>query len=143
MRKTRVLAVGKLRERGLRALCDDYYRRCRSRLAIEEQEVRDLAALSRAIPDRAFLVLLDEAGRSMSSRTFAQQLRGWTEGSEQKELVFAIGAADGFDAALKKRADVMLSLGKMTLAHQLARVVLAEQLYRAVSIIEGGPYHRD
>lgn len=143
MRKTRVLAVGKLRERGLRELCDDYYRRCRGRLLVEELELRDLSALARAIPDRARLVLLDEGGELLTSRAFAQRLRGWSESGAQKELIFAIGGADGFDASLRRRADVTLSLGRMTLAHQLARVVLAEQLYRAVSILEGSPYHRD
>ncbi|MBW2733948.1 MAG: 23S rRNA (pseudouridine(1915)-N(3))-methyltransferase RlmH [Deltaproteobacteria bacterium] len=143
MRKTRILAVGKLRDRGLRELCDDYYRRCRGRLLIEEQELRDLSALARAVPGRAQLVVLDEGGAQLTSRAFSQRLRAWTESAGQKELVFAIGGADGFDAALRQRADTTLSLGMMTLPHQLARVVLAEQLYRAVSILEGSPYHRD
>lgn len=136
-----MLAIGKLRERGLRALCDDYYRRCGKLLRVEERELRDLSALERAVETGDVLVVLDERGEQLSSEAFARQLRQWM-GSQRRAVCFAVGGADGVNDRLRHRADRVLSLGKMTFAHQLARVMLAEQLYRAVSILEGAPYHR-
>ena len=141
MRRAQILAVGRLRDAGLRAACDDYYRRCSGWLRVSERELRDLPAAARAIPDRAraVLVALDERGQQLTSRQFADQLRGWVAG---RELVLLIGGADGLDDPLRRRADELLSLGRMTFAHRHVRLLLAEQLYRAVSIIEGTPYHR-
>ena len=97
--------------------------------------------MKKAIPAKARLIILDETGSQFTSREFAKTLEKWT--SDSKELVFAIGGADGFDGELRNRADALLSLGKMTFAHRLARLILSEQLYRAVSILQGSPYHRD
>lgn len=140
MRCVQVLAVGKLRDPDLRGLCDEYYRRCRAVLRISEREERDTRALAGAIPARGTRVMLDERGQQFTSKQFAERLWLWTESSEP--VVFVIGGADGLDDALRARGDHLLSLGKMTLAHRLARVVLAEQIYRAVSIQQGAPYHR-
>lgn len=140
MRELTLLAVGKLRDDGLRALCDDYYARCRRRFRVVEREVRDLGALRDAVPRRRQLVLLDERGIQHDSRAFARELARWMSGPHP--LVFAIGGADGF-GELRGEADSLLSLGSMTFAHRLVRVLFAEQLYRAVSILDGSPYHRD
>ena len=141
MRRAEIWAVGRLRQPGLRELCDDYLRRCSSLLKISDREFKDNASLFAALPPRCLLVLLDERGTQATSIAFSHQLSSWM-GQDTSLLVFAIGAADGFSAAQRQRADALMALGPMTLAHQLARVVLAEQLYRAVSIIEGAPYHR-
>ncbi len=139
MRELTLLVVGKLRDDGLRALCDDYYTRCRRRFRVVEREVRDLAALREAVPRRRQLVLLDERGEQQGSRAFAKKLDRWMGGPHP--LVFGIGGADGF-GDLRAEANSLLSLGMMTFAHRLVRVLFAEQLYRAVSILEGSPYHR-
>lgn len=90
----------------------------------------------------AKLVVLDETGKSMTSRDFAAMIGNMRDNGAQN-CVFAIGGADGHDEALLQRADFTLSLGKLTWPHQLARILLAEQLYRATAILSGHPYHRD
>ena len=87
------------------------------------------------------IVLLDERGKTMHSEDFAQWL-GRERDEGRQLIVFAIGPADGWSAASRKRAALLLSLGPMTMAHELARVVLAEQIYRALTILAGHPYHR-
>ena len=94
-----------------------------------------------ALPKGARVVALDEHGKNMSTCGLAVQLEAWQQ--ERGPLVFLIGGADGLDAALKKGAAMQLRLSDMTLPHGLARVLLAEQLYRALSIIGGHPYHRE
>ncbi len=141
MKQALILTVGKLKDRGLQDLCRDYFKRCSSLVKIEVREVRDLKHLEKAIPGKARLVLLDERGQQMTSPRFAEFIQDWMVDSPAI-LVFAIGGANGFTDNFRKRADVVLSFGKMTFAHRLARVMLAEQLYRAVSILLGFPYHR-
>jgi 23S rRNA (pseudouridine1915-N3)-methyltransferase len=136
-----ILAVGKLKDPALEQACSEYYKRCQRSLPITTREVRDLAALQAALPDRALLCALDERGQQLSSLEFAGKLGRFIEAA--RPLVFAIGGADGLDDAVRARADLLLSLGKMTFAHRLVRLILAEQLYRAVSILEGSPYHRE
>jgi 23S rRNA (pseudouridine1915-N3)-methyltransferase len=87
------------------------------------------------------IVLLDERGRNIGSEEFARSLASYAEGGS-KNLVLAIGGPDGHDAALREEADLVLSFGKPTWPHQLVRVMLAEQLYRAATILSGHPYHR-
>lgn len=141
MRRILILAVGPLKERALREMCDDYYQRCEKRFKIEEREVKDLNALKKALPAKRHLILLDERGEEMRSKGFASYLERWM--ALPHPLVFAIGGADGFDAATKKMADGMVSLSRLTYPHRLVRVIFAEQLFRGYSIIEGLPYHRD
>ena len=92
-------------------------------------------------PERR-IVVLDEAGTALSSRDFAAQLGRWREDGA-REACFLIGGADGHDAQTRDSADLLLSFGKLTWPHMLARVMLAEQLYRALSILGNHPYHRD
>jgi len=86
------------------------------------------------------VVALDESGRLLDSEGFAGRLSGWLGGS--RDIVFVIGGADGLDAAFLAAADFRWSLSPLTLPHEMVRVVLAEQLYRASTIIAGHPYHR-
>jgi len=105
-----------------------------------EKRKREAAALLAALPRGPFVVALDAAGSMHDSETFAALLSRWMGAG--RPLAFVIGGADGLDARLLDRADHLLSLGRMTWPHMLARVLLAEQLYRARSIAAGHPYHR-
>ncbi|HCZ01163.1 MAG: 23S rRNA (pseudouridine(1915)-N(3))-methyltransferase RlmH [Rhodobacterales bacterium RIFCSPHIGHO2_02_FULL_62_130] len=151
-----VCAVGRLRAGPERDLADDYmlrFDRTGRPLGlgpITEHEVEDkknlgmvaeAALLERAIPSGALLATLDERGRVMSSPEFAEQLARWRDAGRQ-DVAFVIGGADGIAPALRDRAEFSLSFGKMVWPHMLVRVMLAEQLYRAATILGGGPYHR-
>ena len=97
--------------------------------------------LRRAIPNEAKVVALDERGRTFSSPDFANLLSGWRDCCV-RDVAFLIGGADGLDPTLRDSAHVQLSFGPMVWPHMLARLMLAEQLYRAVTILSGTPYHR-
>ena len=97
--------------------------------------------LDRAVPAGAVLVTLDERGKLMSSPEFAAMLARWRDGGRQ-DVAFVIGGADGIDPILRAKADASISFGAMVWPHMLVRVMIAEQLYRAATILGGGPYHR-
>jgi len=97
--------------------------------------------LERAVPQGALICTLDERGQTMTSPEFAALLSRWVDQGRQ-DLALIIGGADGIDPALRIKADASLSFGKMVWPHMLVRVMLAEQLYRAASILAGTPYHR-
>ena len=99
-------------------------------------------ALRRAVPDGAVTVILDERGRTLSSPDLAGRIADWRDAG-RRDAAFLIGGADGHDPALRDAADLVLSFGPMVWPHRLARVMLAEQLYRATAILAGTPYHRD
>lgn len=99
------------------------------------------AALAKAIPEGAYLALLDERGAAIDSEGFAKLLGKWRDGGK-RDAVVIIGGADGHDEAMRKRADAVISFGRMTWPHQLVRIMAAEQLYRAATILAGHPYHR-
>jgi 23S rRNA (pseudouridine1915-N3)-methyltransferase len=99
-------------------------------------------ALRRAIPDGACLVCLDERGRALSSPDLATCVADWRD-TGTRDAAFVVGGADGLDPSLVAEADLVLSLGAMVWPHMLARVMVAEQLYRAASILAGTPYHRE
>ncbi len=148
--------MGRLRAGPERDLTDDYYTRL-DRTGrplglgpVSEHEVEDkknlgmsaeALLLERAIPSGALIATLDERGRVLSSPDFAAELAKWRDGGRQ-DVAFVIGGADGIDPSLRARADFSLSFGKMVWPHMLVRVMLAEQLYRAATILGGGPYHR-
>jgi 23S rRNA (pseudouridine1915-N3)-methyltransferase len=151
-----VCAVGRLRAGPERDLVSDYmlrFDRTGRPLGlgpVTEHEVEDkknlgMAAeavlLERAIPQGALLATLDERGRIVSSPEFAEQLARWRDAGRQ-DVAFVIGGADGIAPSLRDRAEFSLSFGKMVWPHMLVRVMLAEQLYRAATILGGGPYHR-
>jgi len=112
---------------------------------VEVKPGRDKAEEGRrllgALPARATLLALDERGKAFSTTDLAKMMEGWMR--EAVQPAFAIGGADGLDEAVKSRATRTFSLSALTLPHQLVRVVLAEQLYRASSILAGHPYHRE
>ena len=113
-----------------------------SRAAGAETRKREEASLLlRSLPDAAVLVLLDERGKALDSEAFAS-LIGTYRDQGKRDLVVAVGGADGLDPGLAERADAVVCFGKMTWPHQLVRILIAEQLYRAVTILSGHPYHR-
>jgi 23S rRNA (pseudouridine1915-N3)-methyltransferase len=107
----------------------------------EARQREEAAALLKALPERAFLILLGETGKTIGSEPFAELLGGHRDGG-RRDLVIAIGGADGHGDEMRARADVTLSFGRMTWPHQLVRIMASEQLYRAVTILSGHPYHR-
>ena len=98
-------------------------------------------ALANIIPDRAVVVALDESGENLDSGSLTGVLRSWRDAG-RPAAVFCIGGADGLGAEVKQRADLTLAFGSATWPHQLVRIMLLEQLYRAVTILAGHPYHR-
>ena len=149
--------MGRLRKGPERDLIDDYLTRFnRTGRALSlgpcgEHEVDERKAitpaaqaplLARAIPEGAHLVALDERGAMLSSPDFARLLAK-TRDSGARDMAFVVGGADGLDTDLRGRADTVLSLSHMVWPHMLARVMLAEQIYRAATILSGSPYHRE
>ena len=154
--RVHICAVGRLRAGPERAILDDYlgrFDRTGRGLGLtlgQVSEVEDrkgggmaaeAALLARAIPDGAVVAALDERGRAMTSPEFAELLAQRRDDGAG-DMAFVIGGADGIDPDLRAKADVSISLGKMVWPHMLVRVMLAEQLYRAATILAGTPYHR-
>jgi len=135
-----VLAVGKLRDKHYAALCDDYMSRAGRHLTVDVVEVEDDAALARKWPVQGETIALDVGGEAWTTERFARHL-GDRMLHGGRALTFAIGGADGLPPALVARANLRLSLSAMTLPHRMARLVLLEQIYRALTIIRGEPYH--
>jgi 23S rRNA (pseudouridine1915-N3)-methyltransferase len=147
--RTTVLAVGRAQDDHLNALWERYAARLKPAPALRLVEdkrrgpggrAREAALLLEKIPESATVIALDERGKALDSAALARQLARWR--TEARELVFVIGGADGLDDSVTARASLTLSLGPMTWPHQLVRVMLAEQLYRADTILSGHPYHR-
>jgi 23S rRNA (pseudouridine1915-N3)-methyltransferase len=98
-------------------------------------------ALANLVPDRAVTVVLDERGDNLDSNSISNNLRSWRD-TGRSAVVFMLGGPDGLSPEIKERADLALAFGAVTWPHQLARIMLLEQLYRAVTILSGHPYHR-
>ena len=146
-----IAAVGRLRNGPIRDLISDYEKRLPWDLTIREvaegrQPARrksdEATALMAAVPDGAGLVALDEQGKNMSSDGLAEWIARRRDDG-QRSVAFVIGGADGLEETVLDRADLVLSLGRMTWPHMLARLLLVEQLYRAHTIQSGHPYHRE
>ena len=133
--------LGKTRRAELRAVIDDYVQRIRRHAPIEVTEVRDGEAVIRKLDaDRAATaVLLDALGKNLDSKAFARWL-GELRDRGTREIIFVCGDADGFPAAVRERVLQKTSLSSLTYSHELARAMLAEQLYRAFAILSGSPY---
>ena len=137
--------IGKTREPAIQSLTAEYLKRISRYVTATSHELAAEPALLK-LADRAsgrtapVLVLLDARGRQFTSEEFAELFRDQQDRGTQ-QLLFAIGPADGFSDEARSAADLTLSFGKMTLAHELARVVLLEQIYRAFTILKGHPYH--
>jgi 23S rRNA (pseudouridine1915-N3)-methyltransferase len=137
--RDRAIRVG----RGLGLRGPDVIEGKESRAREAERRITEEAiALVGAIPDDAVKVVLDSRGQNASSDTFAQRIRGWRDGSCQC-VCFVIGGADGLAAGLLGEADLSFAFGAATWPHQLVRIMLMEQIYRATTILSGHPYHRD
>jgi len=148
-----LLAVGQMRGTAAAPLYDDYATRiAKSGRTIgldglqltEIKDHHDAPAKLHAALDahKGFSIFLDEGGAGWTSRQMAENISHWRD-TNRGDALFVIGPADGFPSDMKARADITLSLGKMTWPHMLARVMLAEQLWRAISILTAHPYHRD
>jgi 23S rRNA (pseudouridine1915-N3)-methyltransferase len=143
--KIKIAWIGKTKQPEIEGLTHEYLGRLRHYAEVEGTAVKDESALLKlcareARPARHSLVLLDSRGKQLSSEEFAR----WIDDYQQRNsspLLFAVGAADGFSDEARRAATLVLSLGKITLAHELARVVLLEQIYRAFTILKGHPYH--
>jgi 23S rRNA (pseudouridine1915-N3)-methyltransferase len=158
--KIGICAVGRMKAGPEKELADRYFDRfakagpslgleysglheiAESRAAATGERRREEAARLRSgIPSGSVLVVLDERGKTVSSEAFASKLADWRD-SGQKNCALLIGGPDGHDESLRDEASLLLSFGSMTWPHQLARIMLAEQLYRVATILSGHPYHR-
>lgn len=143
--KLKIAWIGKTKDPAIQSLTTDYLKRISRYADVEGLQLPDEGALLK-FKDRSgprpghAIALLDSRGRQLSSEEFAQFLQNYQDRNPQP-LVLAVGPADGFSEEARKAATAVLSLGKMTLAHELARVVLLEQVYRAFTILKGHPYH--
>jgi 23S rRNA (pseudouridine1915-N3)-methyltransferase len=142
--KLKIAWIGKTKEPAIAALTEEYLKRISRYSPVEGITLRDevdlLAKIGPSARTKSTLVLLDSRGKEFSSEQFAKFLGDYQE-RNPLPLGFAIGGADGFGAEAKSAAQHVISLGRMTLAHELARVVLLEQVYRAFTILKGHPYH--
>jgi 23S rRNA (pseudouridine1915-N3)-methyltransferase len=140
--KIHLVMLGKTRRPEIRALLDDYVARIQRFADVQLTELREDSAASRRkleLDSAATVVLLDDAGKPQTSAQFAKWL-GEMRDRGARELAFLCGGAEGFPEALRRRATHKLSLSSLTFSHELARVMLAEQLYRAFAILAGHPY---
>ncbi|UWQ75219.1 23S rRNA (pseudouridine(1915)-N(3))-methyltransferase RlmH [Leisingera sp. M658] len=151
-----ICAAGRLRAGPEKSLIDDYIARFDRTgralglgparvIEVEDKKNGGMAAeaalLRKALPKGAVICTLDERGKVISSPDFADKLAGWRDSGRQ-DLALIIGGADGIDPGLRAEADFSISFGKMVWPHMLVRVMLAEQIYRAATILTGSPYHR-
>jgi 23S rRNA (pseudouridine1915-N3)-methyltransferase len=156
-----VAAVGRLKRGPERDLAERYRVRASKAgrgvglrgvevVEVTESRARDIArrateesiALAQLIPEGAVRVVLDERGQNLDSAAFTGVLRGWRDAG-RPAAAFIIGGADGLASSLREEADLRLAFGAATWPHQILRVMLLEQIYRAVTILSGHPYHRD
>jgi len=151
--RSHILAMGKWKKGPEQALFDTYCVRMRPAPVLKELDVRkkltglelkqaEAELLLDNVPKGAIVVALDERGKTMSSRDFAGKIQSWQD-QGRSDITFIIGGADGLDESVRSRADLLISFGAMTWPHMLVRPMLAEQLFRAHSILAGHPYHRD
>ncbi|MEM8590179.1 MAG: 23S rRNA (pseudouridine(1915)-N(3))-methyltransferase RlmH [Pseudomonadota bacterium] len=147
-----LIAVGRDRDMAVDTLVERYRERSPWPLTLQTVDVKkglkgdalkaaegDL--LLAKVPDGAKVVALDERGKDLTSIQLAVRLGGWRDDGS-RDIAFLIGGADGFDARIRERADLVLRLGRLTWPHMMVRAMLAEQLYRAQMILNGHPYHR-
>ncbi|MCA8882766.1 MAG: 23S rRNA (pseudouridine(1915)-N(3))-methyltransferase RlmH [Rhodobacteraceae bacterium] len=154
--KVTICAVGRLRAGPEKALVDDYldrFSRSGRQLGLGPAQVLEVedrkgggaaaeaALLDRVCPNGAVRLALDERGKTLSSPEFSDLLAEWRDAG-RSDLAIFIGGADGFDPAFRHGCDRWMSFGPMVWPHMLARVMIAEQLYRSASILAGAPYHR-
>lgn len=158
--KITIIAVGRLKSGPERDLLERYRERATRAgrqlgLGLDIREIAESNArnpatrkdeeavlIAGALPAGAAVLALDEHGRALDSRAFAERIAAWRDGGV-RDLAAVIGGADGLGEAVLERADLRLAFGAMTWPHQIVRILLAEQIYRTVTILSGHPYHRD
>ena len=149
--KIKIAWIGKTKEAAVQSLTDEYLKRISRFAQVEGVSLRDEAALlemagrsgkgnTSKSAAKSTLVLMDSRGKEFSSEQFAKFLRDYQD-RNPLPIILALGSADGFTDEARLSAQHVISLGNMTLAHELARIVLLEQVYRAFTILKGHPYH--
>jgi 23S rRNA (pseudouridine1915-N3)-methyltransferase len=148
-----IIAVGRMKKSPESEILETYLKRCPWNIKVIEVEerrpikgaermAREADLLLNAIPDGATVIALDERGTEMRSTVFAEKIRN-IQDQGNANLVFLIGGADGYDPRVKAKANLKISFGHMTWPHMMVRAMLGEQLYRASTILQGHPYHKD
>lgn len=148
-----IIAVGRMKKSPEAEILNTYLKRCPWSVKITEVEerrpIKGTERLARegdlilnAIPNGATVIALDERGKEMRSAAFAEKIRNYQD-QGISNLVFLIGGADGYDPKVKERALLKVSFGQLTWPHMMVRAMLGEQLYRASTILQGHPYHKD
>jgi len=136
----RLVAVGRMKNPALRAVCDEYIDRLRHYTKVEEREVKEEARVLGAVPEGTRLVALTRRGEEWTSEQLAEWIGRWE--MEGRDVTLAVGGSETLPDEVLRKAERLWSLSRLTLPHELARVVVYEQLYRAHTIRRGEPYHR-
>ena len=143
-----IISVGHKMPDWVATATQDYVKRMPADCSIEIKEIKpdltpakEAVKIAAAIPKGARVIALDECGKDQTTQQLATQLANWRQ--EGMDIAFLIGGADGLDASLKENAQALWRLSSLTLPHAMARVLLVEQLYRAWTILQGHPYHRE
>lgn len=149
-----ISAVGRMKSGPLLDLCKEYQKRLlsdiilkeieyRSQLPAPQQKEKEAQLLQASLPSSSYIIALDERGKTLSSQDFTGLIDQYSQKNSHERLCFIIGGADGLSQNLIHQARHVLSFGRMTWPHMMARVMLLEQLYRAQQILKGHPYHRE
>ena len=148
----RIVAVGRVRDTHYKALIDQYAKRLRAPWDLDVVEVKEAKAAKASDVkkkegtdllshvDKRWVIALEENGKGYSSEAFSKTLEGWMD--DGKKPAFVIGGAHGLSDAVRERANVVMTLSEMTFPHEMARMILVEQVYRAMAIANGSPYHK-
>jgi len=154
--KIHIIAVGKIKDKIIQAKINHYLDELKhisgkgmeiklkqapdgKSSAVEIKKKEEAEKILEALPSRAYLVVMDERGENLTSMEFAKMIERITE--QGKELIFVLGGAYGLDEQVKEKADKVIAMSRLTFPHELARLILVEQLYRAFAIIKRTPYH--
>ncbi len=152
--KIEIISIGKFQNSSYEQIFKEYQKRLKNieikelptrhsnKTPVEEVKKQEALAIKKAISDKNFVICLDERGKNPNSQEFAQIIKNIEE-NHSKNISFIIGGAFGLDKELIKSSDLVISLGKMTLPHMMARIILVEQIYRAFTINSGHPYHKE
>jgi len=138
--KIDIVCIGKLREKFFREAVEEYLTRLRRFVQVSMTEVDGLNKIERLLEGKDFIIILDEKGEEMDSFQFAELIRDLS--LSKKNICFVVGGWGGLDDRIKRKANLVWSLSKLTFPYQMARLLLLEQIYRAFTIIKGIDYHK-
>jgi 23S rRNA (pseudouridine1915-N3)-methyltransferase len=146
--KLQIIAVGHKMPAWVETSANDYIKRMPKDFPIEVKElkpdispVKEGLKILESLPKNATIIAMDERGRDLTTMQLTQMMQDWRQ--EGKDVVFLIGGADGLSQEIKQKSTTLIRLSSMTLPHAMARLILIEQLYRAYTILQGHPYHRE